>query len=443
MKMSRQKPTNRWIITAVVTLVLIFLTQKENLAQEIEVTHVDDSTTGYATFLSHNQKVVSNKNGIFMVHTRTEEGTGRGLNPAQWRLSRSTDGGKTFSTIYEAKHATRPPSLETDADNNIYLMLFDYDRNPLYTLYFYRFLAKDNYQNPIITNAKAGRAFGEATQRGKKTMIYDRARKQFYVWGPGLYIIKLDGTIRFSEMLVINSNGHNSNSVFFTYPYFSLGDDGVLYAAMTTEASGYRAYRDIRAMKSPDGGNTWQSLTGTPLSVPIKSNHPNFTRITLNDEDSPSTWLASMMVKDGKIHFAYEAIGKRRHYMRYDAKTGVREIDNQKNFNVFPLDGFFTTRSTNTNAPLYFIGRSGSGVGALVSYDNGTTWQDYANITFGFRNLQYVGGFRSIGEDGYIVGSFTQATSPAPVYFFRIKADFLTTDTRAPNPPLGLQVAIE
>ncbi len=34
----------------------------------IELTLVDDEATGYATFQSHNQKVVSNRNGILVTH---------------------------------------------------------------------------------------------------------------------------------------------------------------------------------------------------------------------------------------------------------------------------------------------------------------------------------------------------------------------------------------
>lgn len=54
----------------------------------VETVLVDNNATGYATFQSHNQKVVSNKNGIFMthIHSRNESFTAQ-----QWRLSRSTD----------------------------------------------------------------------------------------------------------------------------------------------------------------------------------------------------------------------------------------------------------------------------------------------------------------------------------------------------------------
>ena len=36
----------------------------------IEITLVDDHAFGFGTFQSHNQKVVSNRNGLFMTHIR-------------------------------------------------------------------------------------------------------------------------------------------------------------------------------------------------------------------------------------------------------------------------------------------------------------------------------------------------------------------------------------
>src|SRR5437870_1536866 len=43
---------------------------KQNLSP-VELTVVDAEATGYGTFQSHNQKVVSNANGIFMTHIRS------------------------------------------------------------------------------------------------------------------------------------------------------------------------------------------------------------------------------------------------------------------------------------------------------------------------------------------------------------------------------------
>src|SRR5690348_16251826 len=56
----------------------------------IELTLIDDHAIGYGTFQSHNQKVVSNANGIFMTHLRQAN---KEYTAQTWRLSRSGDGG--------------------------------------------------------------------------------------------------------------------------------------------------------------------------------------------------------------------------------------------------------------------------------------------------------------------------------------------------------------
>src|SRR5688572_32987738 len=96
---------------------------------EIELTLVDDHATGYATFQSHNQKVLANSRGIFMTHIRSRN---EAYTAQQWRLSRSTDGGRTFTTVHEATHATNPPVIETDEAANVYLVRPDFSDNNSY-----------------------------------------------------------------------------------------------------------------------------------------------------------------------------------------------------------------------------------------------------------------------------------------------------------------------
>src|SRR5947208_1019140 len=70
--------------------------EQSTAPSKIEITCVDSEATGYGTFQSHNQKVLSNANGIFMTHIRTRN---EAYTAQQWRLSRSADGGKNFKTI--------------------------------------------------------------------------------------------------------------------------------------------------------------------------------------------------------------------------------------------------------------------------------------------------------------------------------------------------------
>ena len=70
----------------------------------IEITLVDDHAFGFGTFQSHNQKVVSNRNGLFITHIRARN---EAYTAQQWRLSHSADGGRRFTTLYEATDATK------------------------------------------------------------------------------------------------------------------------------------------------------------------------------------------------------------------------------------------------------------------------------------------------------------------------------------------------
>ena len=58
-------------------------TQNQIRLAPIELTCVDRQATGYATFQSHNQKVLSNRRGIFMTYIRLPRhgvhGVGKGL----------------------------------------------------------------------------------------------------------------------------------------------------------------------------------------------------------------------------------------------------------------------------------------------------------------------------------------------------------------------------
>ena len=71
-----------------------------------ELTLVDPAVTGYATFQSHNQKVVANRYGYFLTYIQTRD---EPFLAQQWRLMRSVDEGKTFSLVYEAVRATNAP----------------------------------------------------------------------------------------------------------------------------------------------------------------------------------------------------------------------------------------------------------------------------------------------------------------------------------------------
>ena len=90
--------------------------------RDFTFTLIDDDATGYGTFQSHNQKVLQIDAGIFTSHL-----TDGDPNPRIFRISRSIDGGKSFSTVFEflgSQDNPNPPPLETDGEN-IYIFRAD------------------------------------------------------------------------------------------------------------------------------------------------------------------------------------------------------------------------------------------------------------------------------------------------------------------------------
>ncbi|GMV99233.1 MAG: hypothetical protein AMXMBFR84_03720 [Candidatus Hydrogenedentota bacterium] len=397
--------------------VLMFLAAQTVFAAplEIQVTLVDGEAIGYATFQSHNQKVLANTHGIFMTHIRSRN---EAYTAQQWRLSRSTDGGETFSTVYEATHGTNPPVIETDVAGNVYLMRADYvDGNA----YLYRFFADRNFADPEVSVVPGAAA-------GKYAMAIDEARGVLYFFAHNntFSVVGLDGVVRSSINLT-----QEGPDAYIQYPHLALDAEGTLHAPWTTQKKDRYLYWDILHIQSPDGGATWQTMQGAAIAPPVLADqHGPATLISSRDENDAHTWLSGFMAKGGKAHFFYMAQTepRREHYIRYDIATGNREIDTNPEFKgdqleIQSLDGFFTTRDLTAETPLYALGAFQGIIVCLISRDNGATWHDYAQSGTAY-NVYALSGFRRLTADGYIIGSFTDSgASPSKVYFVKVKAE--------------------
>ncbi|MFH1269393.1 MAG: BNR-4 repeat-containing protein, partial [Planctomycetota bacterium] len=387
----------------------------------------DDEAVGYATFQSHNQKVVWNRRGIFTTHIRTRN---EPYTAQTWRLSRSTDGGRTFSTIHEAVDATNPPVLETDDDDNLYLVRPDFQDG---NAYLYRFLAEKEFRDPIVTTIPGGSA-------GKFAMIRDKERGRLYYFAHNntFHVVGLDGEIRGKSQLI-----RAGTNAVLQYPLLSMDSDGTLHAAWTTQKHGQYLYWDIHHMLSPDGGASWRNLSGEALSPPVTADDTGpALRITLDDEFEVHTWLSSFVVKEGKVHCLYMAQTDppRQHYMRFDVATGERDVHVEPEFRgesirLQGLGGFFAASSGRAGSPLYCVMADGGHLACLVSRDNGETWHDFAKSEETF-HIYSPGGCRELTGDGSILGTFTDQHGSnltpdrkSKVYFFKIN----TVGQRAPQ----------
>jgi len=377
---------------------------------EIKNIEIVELTNGTNTFQSHNQKVVSNENGIFLTYVST----------TSHRLSRSTDGGQTFSTVYDIT-TNASPAIETDEDNNIYLSF----PVPGGTR-FLRFTAANNYSAPDVDQTYPGPSSGS-----KFAMAYDQLRQQFYHATQFGWILTIDKAGNLLRSQQVWANGATSTS----YPHLFVDPNGVLHHAFTmADSHDWVPYEMIRYIRSTDGGASWQRMDGTTLSIPTYSGlSGDSTLITWTDGESSvySTWLANMYPKNGKIHFFYTTgwpwnpvelgnprpIDWRVHYVRFNEQTGEREVDSVtdwynswhgKTINLSLVSGVFVSDPQDPSEPLYAVSydTNTNCLAALISLDNGSTWQDYARSSMPMGHYA-VGGCRVVTSDGKVIGSFT------------------------------------
>jgi len=392
----------------------------------IELSLLDHDAIAFGTFQSHNQKVVSTRHGLFVTHVRKSN---TNYTAQQWRLSRSVDGGKSFTTIFEDTHATSAPAIEADRQGNLFFCRPDFlDGNA----YLYRLDPSRTDVRPQISKLTGGAA-------GKYCLLLDEPRQQLYWFAHNntFHVAALNGTVRTNITLLAPGR-----RAYLQYPHLNLDADGTLFAAWTTSRPTGYLYHSVHAIKSPDGGQTWQTLDGRRLELPIIADDSGpATQISKDSEFDVHTWLSAFMVKDGKLHFVYWAETKpqRQWYRRYDVATGRAEIETE---NIFanreqekPNDsGAFAARRAVADSTLYFVStlEDRKRLACLASDDNGRTWYEYAisDRRFPFR-VYSIGTARDLTSDGMIAGTFTDVEEKAKlyyddnsghVYFFRIQA---------------------
>ena len=409
----------------------------------IEVTRLADQAPLYATFQSHNQKVVENRYGIFLTYLdKVKPIPGRCPHfpqppcydsPYLWKLVRSTDSGRTFSTVYEAIADTRAPSLETDASGNLYLFVTDYSPGHG-DAFLYRFLSAQSFGEPQITRIPNAAS-------GKYTSYLDGGRQRLYYMNnnggsSNFYAFDLNGRLLRSAQLL--RHGPHAD---VQYPYLAMNGP-TLCAAWTTNLESRYLYWDIHFMCSEDGGATWRKGDGTPLSLPVVADETGKAdSLVLGDEYGFHNWLANMAAQGGFLHFMYESQlpSMREHYLRFNPLTRSLDVNiyplwQGESLSIRNLDGFFAADTGATSGLLYAVSTDNNtggakGIVVLASADSGRTWSDYA-VSPPFSRPYSIGGARIARRGGSILGSFTNLVQPDSgatanvneVWFFRVGA---------------------
>ncbi len=340
----------------------------------------DDTLIG-GNFQSHNQKVVYTANGIF----RTAEGG---------RVYHSTDGGSSFNMIYNANITDlRSPTIEADEDNNVYVI---YPEGEYRRTRFLKFSPSNDYAAPVVNKAHT-----QAFSAAKFASFYDPTRSVIYhvtQWGY-LFTFDMDGNfVRGKQLFTDGSTGSAPS-----YPHLFVDVDGIIHYGLTThDAAGAIPYETIRYLKSLDGGITWKKMDGTTVSTPASSDPDSTgsTRINPANKTAYTTWLANMHAKNGKVHFVWyvrncegqPTITQYMHYKRYDIDTGICDVDSSPNgtaggdpqwkgqdLALMNYSAAFASNPDTQGGPLLVVGHEGiQRLIALISYDDGQTWNDYA-----------------------------------------------------------------
>lgn len=394
--------------------------EEDNQLCKIEINCIDDAVIHSATFQSNTQHLVSNRQGIFAAYikSRNEDYTAQ-----HWRLVRSRDEGRSFAVLAEGTAATNPPILETDESDNIYLCRVDWKNN---SSAIDCYSSSDNYQKrrTLELPGVAG---------GKFAMALDRSRQR-------LCYMTLDGVLHrvsiSGELLPPISIIVDGQHAVLQYPSLHFDERNDLYLCWTTVAHGKYLYYDIHVVRSKDGGERWETLSGTPLTLPFVADNGGPTdRISLDHEFDVTTWLANALPRYGKLHAIYETQTNphRYNYVRIDTVLGQVDLRiapefGGHNLRLQGLDGGFASQATRRDASIFCVVRDkGSPRLACVrSDDQGISWKDWA-VSQELKSPYAIGTCRELLADAFVIGLFTDSIEPSndnigksKCYFFKI-----------------------
>lgn len=388
---------------------------------------VETNTIGYSTFQSNNQKVVENANGIFLAYGRSANAA---YTTQTWRLSKSLDGGQTFTSLYNDDSAYSAPCMETDSAGNLYLIA----PFGITDAKFYKFLSSD-YTTPSVTTTLTG------LSQEKYSMALDEANDRIYFVSRSnkFVALDLDGVVVTSPYTLTQAGPYGNAE----YPNLQLDDDGNLYCAWTTAYNG-SDYWNISWMVSRDLGLTWEKADGTPITLPVMVDSTGpCDQITRYLDLGKTTFLSSFIFANERLHALYylkDGSDYQQVYVRIHPTTGAVEIRTIQPLvcdpDVAGLDGFFVRNTYGTFASpddLRVITTTGNRyIVSGISEDNGVTWKRNKvldmNPDTGWR-VYSCGGFRQLVDGTTAYGAFTlqdldfgsPATGSGETYFIKME----------------------
>ncbi len=416
----------------------------------IEFLPLGKSNTAAATYGSHNQKTAVTPSGIFAAFV-DELGT----SSARWRLMRTNDEGRTFTTVWTGRSSFGAPALESDRTN-----LFLAVPSESYPDGTFIRIDPEGRQPAVHATITGG---GD----GHYNLIYDAPRDRL-LYAASVYTFLLDAggsTLEKVQLFPFPSPGERLAEIAH-YPLLARDAGLIALANTTTPYPGWtgpdgrpnNCYPSFGLLLSTDGGRSWEDpRSGRRLQLPIDagqngpSYHPLERAVTEIGERCMHNWLSGFLYKSGRILMGLRSYDKSGlhgaslqpipdaiRFLSFDVVARTLDLPKKQaqlrgqELAVGSSQIFFTS-GERPDDPVYVISAEVVSGGArmivLVSHDLGDTWHDYAAsevVPDGYANSFYgLSATRRPAPDGSLYGTFTlvspAADGPREVFFFRVR----------------------
>ena len=372
-------------------------------------------------------------------HTTQTNEDDPGCHCGYFRVVRSTDGGSTWTTVYDSYNdgiEVQDPAIDKDASGNIYVTGNVYSASVAGTWQtnIWRFQAGSFSSAPQHTLIGYGSS--------KYSMIYDPAHNQvdlaLWYWGSRPNFVAVDASTLSVVSTVNLFRQRTPNYDEVEYENLSIGPSGqVLFGWTTLDAdlwnnsAGTQNYYDAHFLVTTDGGATWDGPNGQ-VRLPIYGSDSNSYEI-VNTQDPAEfepygsssyrgNWnmLDTLLWNDNGVDVAYQGFIPKDHesFGRLDwgSQAWMNRTDDQTTAegDTMTSDGGLSQNPSYTGA-IYRMGHenNGSGILADVSTDDGATWHTFAKSSWS-TNLgwDYLDPSHVVGPNGQLGAVFTVNTGP-------------------------------